>query len=93
VYKEFEYLLSEISASESKEFGAMIKLIDEEHIDYIEDVLTERFDIEYKFKTMDEEKKEYILYFEDNCNLDTVKVALKTINEDHSLNQELYETI
>ena len=90
---EFLYLLSNISVSESKKWGAMIKLINNEHIDYIEDVLAEHFDLEYEFKIVDDGKKEYVLYFEEKAKIEEVEEAVNMINLYHSNNGKLYGTI
>ncbi len=91
--EELKYLLSEISASESKEHGVIIKLINYEHTDYIEDILTEYFDIEYEYKIINDEENEYILCFAKKATAKQVEEAIKKINNYHNANCKLYETI
>ena len=91
--EDFKYLLSEIAATESDKWGAMIRLINDEHTDYIEDVLAEHFDMDYEFKVVNEDTKDFIIYFNDKAKLKDVKKAVNTINAFHKQNSELYETI
>ena len=91
--KEFNYLLSKINVSESSEHGAIVKLIDYEHTDYIEDVLVEHFDLEYEYKIIDNENNEYILCFAKKATTKQVEKAITTINNYHTKYNTLYETI
>lgn len=75
------------------EFGPVLKFDDWEHKDYIEDVLAEHFDIEYKYYAKDEESGHYSLYFQGAAELETITKAIETINNYHSSSKELYATI
>ncbi|HED33914.1 MAG TPA: hypothetical protein ENJ08_06810 [Gammaproteobacteria bacterium] len=91
--EEFKCLLSQLKVSETNEHGAIIKFRDYEHSDYIEDVLVERFDIEYEYKIMNDEKNEYILCFAKKATTKEVEKAINEINSYHDKHSKLYETI
>ena len=93
MHNESKYLLSKLIVNKSEEHGPNIKLIDYEHCDYIDDVLTEHFDIEYDYKIINDDTKAYILCFTNKITSEKVKKAVSTINNYHSSNKELYETI
>ena len=88
--KEFEYILSEIRVETHPEWGAFIRLIDDLHQDYIEDVLNEIFDLEYAFFDNDEETGNCLLYFDKNATFDQVKNIVDEINLYHKKNNKDY---
>ena len=90
---EFRHLLSKITVTESNEHGTIVMLIDYEHIDYIEDVLAEHFDLECEYKIINDEKNEYILCFAKKATTEQVEKALSEINSYHTKNNIIYETI
>jgi len=91
--EEFKHLLSELKVFETNEHGAIIKFTDYEHSDYIEDVLIERFDIDYEYKIVNDEKNEYILCFANKATTEEVEKVINEINIYHEKHCELYETI
>lgn len=90
---QFQYLLSEITVFQDTQYGAAIKLIDYEHIDYIDDVLIEQFDVDCEFRVMDDENKRYILYFGSKLSFDEIATVISKINAYHKMEQNLYETV
>ncbi len=86
-------LLSKLSVSNDPKWGVCVNLINWEHCDYIEDVLTEQFDLEYEFKITDDDEKRYILFFVDKATSAEVEKVISTVNEHHQQTGELYETI
>ena len=64
-----------------------------EHIDYIEDVLCEHFDVEYEYKISDEENNRYVLFFGLKVNSDALETAINAINTYHKEIGDIYATI
>jgi hypothetical protein len=91
--RSFDSLLSEISVYKDPQWGPSVALVDWEHLDYIEDVLAEQFDLEYEFKIVDDEAKRYVLHFENKATWSEVEAAIDTINTYHAKHRKLYETI
>lgn len=89
--EEFRYILSKIEVTQHPEWGASIKLIDYEHRDYIEDVLCEKFDLEYDFCSNEDVTGDYVLYFGNVATFEQVKKVVDQINEYHSVNQKEYK--
>ena len=75
------------------ERGIVLVLDDLEHRDYIEDVLVERFDIEYEYFVKDEKSGMNTLYFADTTDIKALEKAISEINKHHSSSSELYKTI
>lgn len=75
------------------ERGIVLVLDDLEHRDYIEDVLVERFDIEYEYFVKDEKSGMNTLYFADITDIKALEKAISEINKHHSSSSELYKTI
>ena len=69
------------------QYGAAIKLLDYEHIDYIDDVLIEKFDVDCEFRVMDDENQKYILYFGSKFSFDEVSSVVSQINAYHQVEQ------
>jgi hypothetical protein len=91
--RSFDYLLTEISVYSDPQWGPSVVLVDWHHLDYIEDVLTEKFDLEYEFKIVDDETSRYVLHFENRATLGEVEAAINAINRYHANHRKLYETI
>ncbi|WP_435277115.1 hypothetical protein ACMAZF_09510 [Psychrobium sp. nBUS_13] len=90
---KFRYILSPIALQVDENWGAYIQLIDYEHRDYIEDVLCEYFDIEYAFRSNEDNTGDYVLYFEDKYKFKTIEQAITQINEYHKINKREYKVI
>ncbi|WP_220465379.1 MULTISPECIES: hypothetical protein, partial [unclassified Colwellia] len=90
---EFRYILTEIKVVADPKWGASIELIDYEHRDYIEDVLTEHFDLESAFQSNEDVTNDYVLYFCDNASFDQVAEVVKKINEYHRVNDKEYAIV
>lgn len=90
---KFRYILSPIALQVDENWGAYIQLIDYEHRDYIEDVLCEYFDIEYSFRSNEDNTGDYVLYFENKYKFKTIEKAITQINEYHKINEREYEVI
>jgi len=90
---DFKNLLSPIQAYEDKEHGVVLKLLDYEHRDYIEDVLLECFNLETPVVTDENITGEYLLYFGKNTTLAQVNKVTRIINEHHNINKKLYGTV
>ncbi|MFC4701727.1 hypothetical protein ACFO4O_16345 [Glaciecola siphonariae] len=86
----FEYILSQLKISEDDEWGLCIELIDYEHFDYIDDVITEIFDIEYSFCVMDESEGKFIMYFKDDVTKCLLVDAVSKINRHHKFEKKEY---
>ena len=89
----FEHLLSKLKVEANDEEGASIQLIDFEHMDYIEDVFAEHFDMEYDCKIVDEQHKRFILFFGDLHSIIKVTEIAKQINAFHKSYRMLYSTV
>jgi hypothetical protein len=87
---EFRYLLSKIEVIEHPKRGASIKLIDWEHHDYIDDVLCEKFDLDYASSSHDEVTGSYIMYFDENVSSEKVNAVVNEINRYHFENDKEY---
>ncbi len=87
------YLMSQLTVKSDPDWGAMIKFIDWEHMDYIDDVCTEHFDLDYDFKIDDDEEERYIIYFNEKATLAEVQRVINQINEFHLKSEVIYETI
>ena len=85
MFDEFRYILSKIEVKEHVEWGASIELIDYDHKDYIEDVLCEKFGLEYAFSSNKDITGGYVLYFCKSTTFDQVKNAVAKINNYHGL--------
>jgi hypothetical protein len=85
--------LTEIKLEVDTEYGPLIRLIDFDHTDYIEDVLCEVFGVEYEYKVVDDEKGIYILYFGLAASMINVGSVIKDINNKHATTAKLYDTI
>jgi hypothetical protein len=91
--RSFDYLLSEISVYKDPQWGPSVALIDWHHLDYIQDVFAEHFDIECEFKTDDDETRRYVLHFNNKATWSEVEAAINAINTYHAKHGKLYETI
>jgi len=89
--EKFRYILSKIEVIRHPERGASIQLIDYEHLDYIEDVLCEKFDLEYDFCSNEDVTGDYVLYFGKVATFEQVKRAVEEINEYQSTNKKEYK--
>jgi hypothetical protein len=87
---QFQYILSQIKISEDDEWGLCIELIDYEHFDYIDDVITEIFDIEYSFCVKDESEGKFIMYFENNVTKRILVDVISKINRQHKFEKKEY---
>ena len=85
MFDEFRYILSKIEVKEHVEWGVSIELIDYDHKDYIEDVLCEKFGLEYEFSSNKDITGGYVLYFCKSATFDQVKNAVAKINNYHEL--------
>ena len=85
--------MSQLTVKTDPEWGAMIKFFDWEHMDYIDDVCAEHFDLDYDFKIDDDEEKRYIIYFNEKATLPEVQRVINKINEFHRESKVIYETI
>ena len=86
-------LLTELRLSADEKRGMNLILDGWEHIDYIEDVLCEHFNVEYEYKIVDDESNQYVLYFGLQVNNDTLVNAIKAINTYHKETGDIYATI
>ena len=77
----------------STEQGPVLDLDDWYHLDYIEDVLAEHFDIEYEYLIADEKSGKNTLYFCDSTDIDVLQNAISAINKHHEESSELYDVI
>ena len=84
-----KYLLSELKIIEDQNNHFLIKLIDYEHIDYIEDVMIEKFDLEYDYRKNDP----YILGFFEEEKIKKLNLIINQINDYHQSKNKLFETI
>lgn len=89
---EFEYLLTELFVYQDPELGPSIKVVDFEHFDYIDDVLTEKFGIEFDVSTIDDKARKYILHFGALVSKDELTKAVQEINLYHSTRNSTYKT-
>ncbi|KZN48596.1 hypothetical protein N474_18690 [Pseudoalteromonas luteoviolacea CPMOR-2] len=89
--EEFRYILSPIRVKQHAEWGPYIELIDYEHLDYIDDVLCECFDLDCAFFLNEDVTGKYILYFAENATFDVVEKAVNEINEYHKVNNKEYK--
>lgn len=87
---QFGYILSQIKVSEDDEWGLCIELIDDEHFDYIDDVITEIFDIEYSFCVKDDSEGKFIMYFEDYVTKRLLIDVVSKINCHHKFERKEY---
>lgn len=72
--------------------GPSLELDDWSHRDYIEDVLAEHFDIDYKYFIEDKKSGGYTLYFCDSVEVTDIENAIEAINRHHASSLNLYET-
>jgi hypothetical protein len=89
---EFEYLLSELFVYTDPELGPSIKVADFEHMDYIDDVLTDKFKLEFESSTIDDKARKYILHFGTAFNKENLDKAIKEINLYHASRNSTYKT-
>ncbi len=87
------YLMSQLIVEIDDSWGAMIEFIDWDHMDYIEDVCAEHFDLDYDFKIDDDENKKHIIYFNDKATFNEVQNVINKINQFHLESPVIYETI
>ena len=87
---DYRYLLRRLELKTDSEFGLYIELTDYEHFDYIDDVLTEVFNIEYSFRTQENDEAPCFVYFEEKSLKLDVEKAIDEINEYHKLNKKEY---
>lgn len=89
---EFEYLLTELFVTQDPKLGPSIKVIDFEHMDYIDDVLTEKFGFEFASNTIDDKARKYILHFGESVSKENLSKAVQEINLYHSTRNSTYKT-
>ncbi|MEM8498034.1 MAG: hypothetical protein AAF542_08420 [Pseudomonadota bacterium] len=63
-----------------------------EQQDYIDDVLTEHFDIECEYQVVDDEAKIYRIFFPPTCRTE-LESAISEINAHHVKHGKIYQTI
>ncbi|MCC7037935.1 MAG: hypothetical protein IT560_11600 [Alphaproteobacteria bacterium] len=90
--EENKYLLSPLLIEQDGESRIFITLIDYEHFDYISDVLAERFNIVSTGAIIDDEKRKYVLYF-DNHARNELAEAISQINLYHKEHSIIYDTL
>lgn len=86
-------LLKELRISCDPDFGMCLELFSWDHLDYIEDILAEYFDIEYEFKIQDSENSRYALLFGNSVEESILENALLAINRYHAYSRQLYVTM
>ena len=75
------------------EQGPVLDLDDWSHLDYIEDVLAEHFDIDYEYVVEDEKSGRYTLYFCESAKVSDIDRAIEAINSHHASSTQLYEVV
>ncbi|AWF81665.1 hypothetical protein BTJ40_12975 [Microbulbifer sp. A4B17] len=85
-------LFKKLEIRRDPEFGLCIELCSWDHMDYIEDVLCEHFDIEYDFKIDDPEILRYALFFDKSINESELKDSILSINHHHKSSGQIYVT-
>ncbi len=86
-------LLSKLSISKDDKRGLSLTLLDYEHLDYIEDVFVEYFDILCGAKIVDNENQKYILCFDTKISFNELSSIIDRINSYHEEHCELYDTV
>jgi hypothetical protein len=86
-------LLSKLSIHKYDEKWLSIILTDYEHLDYIDDVLAEHFDIICNCVTIDDENQKYIMYFGTEISFDELSLLVDKINAYHEEHSKLYDTV
>ena len=87
---DYSYLLGRLELKTDPKFGLYIELSDYEHFDYIDDVLTEVFDIEYSFRVQENDQAACYIYFEDKSPQQKIVKVVEAINEYHASNGREY---
>jgi hypothetical protein len=87
---DYNYLLGRLELKTDPKSGLYIELVDYEHFDYIDDVLTEIFDIDYSFRTQENDQAPCYIYFEDKSPQVDIAKAVEAINKFHTLNGKEY---
>jgi len=73
--------------------GPFLELDDWNHRDYIADVLSEHFELDYEFLGKDVDPERYTLYFLESTDIASIQKAIIEINIYHASSTELYEVI
>lgn len=89
---DFEYLLAELYVHDDPEHGPSINCIDLEHLDYVDDVLTDKFDCEPAYVTSDDQARRYILHFGQCVSKEELSKNITAINSYHQGRQSTYKT-
>lgn len=74
------------------EFGPFLVFYDWEHLDYIEDVLIEHFDINSYVKVDDKNSGVWKLYFVESDDVTFINSAILEINDFHKSELSLFST-
>lgn len=79
---DFSYIRQALQLCQHEEWGPYITFVDYEHFDYIDDVLTEIFELEYSFRIENDDGSESI-YFEDKISFENLSNVIAQINTFH----------
>ena len=86
-------LTNRIELSNDPEFGLCVELCCWDHLDYIEDVLAEHFDVEYDFKVDDPDSSRYALFFGEQADETALRKSISEINRYHACTEQIFVTV